>query len=278
MSKRIVVGLDPSAYCQAATKAACERAKFYDGTVIGVAVIDLPGIERAEGGSGVGAAHHAKQARDYHLVKSREQSVVLQEQFAKIAKKVGVAYEVVERTGKPAEVLKEESFSADLLMIGTRTFFSYETRDDPGDTLEVLLHARVCPVLAIPEHLASPLGVIFPYDGSVAAARAMRMFNYQTGLLPMAKDIVLLNINDEPDVAGALLEKPAKYLRAYGHEVRTVVEVGAPKNAVLKFVKENAPAIVVLGASTKGRLSELVFGGVTHSLLDDGTIPLFVST
>ena len=40
MSKRIVVGLDPSEYSHTALKVACARAKIYDGTVVGVGIID----------------------------------------------------------------------------------------------------------------------------------------------------------------------------------------------------------------------------------------------
>lgn len=277
MSKRIVVGLDPSEYSEAAQNLACTRAKFFDGTVIGIAVVDEPGIERAAAGSGVGAGQFARQAEEYHLDAAEKTCAKLLKEFETACELLGVPCEPVLGRGSPADVLVSHSFSADLVVIGTRTFFHSETQEDPGDTLRKLLDAQACPVLIVPKDFRSPERVIFPYDGSVEAARSMRMFHYYTAGLPLAEEVLLVHITDDREAGEKLLEPPRKFFEAHGRKVEILIEAGEAKDKALALAKARMPAMVVLGASTKGQIATWLFGGVTDAILDDGTIPVFIA-
>ncbi|MDY0000288.1 MAG: universal stress protein, partial [Polyangia bacterium] len=177
MSRRIVVGLDPSEYSKMAVNLACDRAKEHGGTVVGVGVVDLPGIEKASHGAGVGASHFAKKAREKHITAAGEDVEALISSFQKTCQAAGVAFETELKSGSPTEEIADAGRSADLIIIGTRTFFHFETDQAPGETLQELLKEQVCPILVVPKELDLPLKkVIFPYDSSAKAARSMRDF------------------------------------------------------------------------------------------------------
>ena len=278
MSKRTVVGLDPSAYAKATVTIACRRTQLTGGTLIGVATIDKPGIERAESGSGVGGGHYASEAREHHLKHAEEIAAQLISDFESTCKKENVDFESSIRTGSPVDVLIDESLSADLVMVGTRTFFHHETREAPGDTLGRLLDNHSCPVLAIPETSCRPDHILFAFDESPASGRAMRLFNYLSADFPDAPQITLLTVHDDREEGEALLVKPAQYLRSHGRQVKIMVRSGNPGEVVLKAAKEQENSLVVLGATNHSRLTRLIFGSVTHTLIEDGSLPLFICT
>jgi len=279
MSKRIVVGLDPSEYSKMAVTLACIRASLFDGTVIGVGIIDKPGIEASSRGAGVGASHYAKRNREHHIKEAEGKVSALLEEFKETCADREVSCETVLRQGDPAAVIAEEALAADLIIIGTRTFFHFETQKSHGDTLDHLLKAQACPVMVIPKELEMPIKrVIIPYDGSRKAARSMRSFVSLTGSLPVSLDVLLLAVNEDVEDVLADLEKPARYLRAYGYEVETKVVPGDARAVIRDVAKLNMPTVVVLGASKKSSVRVALFGGVTRSLLEDGTIPLYVAS
>lgn len=279
MTKRIVVGIDPSKHSEHALAIACERAKAYDGTVIGIGVVDVPGIERASSGAGLGASHYAKKAREGHIKEATQRVEALVQSFVATCEAEGVAHEAFIQSGDPAEELGEFGKSADLIVIGTRTFFHFETERGAGDTLEELLREKACPVLAVPENAQLPFArVLLPYDGSAKAARAIREFIYLTDEHPLAVPVILLRIDDDVDDGLRDLERPTEFLEAHGHQVTPKVLPGTPRDLILEVAKEEPGTMVVLGASGKGALRARLFGSVTQNVIEDGTVALFVAS
>ena len=278
MGKRIVVGLDPSEYSQRALDLACARAKDTGATLIGVAVVDQPGIELAEAAGAPGSIHYSKKATDYHVNKAKEICKDLVGRFDACCGDQGVACESDIGVGNPAGILVRHTYGADLIVIGMRTFFHFETREKPGDTLLDLLRAQSCPILAVPKDAAiRPRDVLFPYDASNASSRALRFFICLNKDLPLAEEVTLLHVDDDHDRAERLLEQPARLLEAHGYQVNREIVSGDPKQMILKVAKEDPPSLVVLGAYGHGHLDEFLFGSATQSLIEDDTCPLFIS-
>jgi nucleotide-binding universal stress UspA family protein len=278
MGKRVIVGLDSSDYSDAAVSVACERAKHYDGTVVGVAVVDRPRIERSSSPEPVGAGHHAKQTISHHIERAHETCDEALARFTEMCRAAGVAFETVKHEGRPRQCLCEEGMSGDLMVVGTRTHFTFGSDpEDPGDTLQRLLKARVVPVLAVPKTPPEVKRIIFPFDGSAEAARAMRMFTYQTPQSEIHVPVTLLHAGNDREEGVRLLQPPLRYLKAHRPNVDIRVELGSVNRTVLNVVKGLQPALVVLGASNKGPIEKLIFGGVTKALLEDGSVMMFIS-
>ncbi len=278
MAKRIVVGLDPSKFSKNALDIAVQRAALQDATVIGVAVADLPGIERAESAAPPGAMHYAQKAIDSHLAKAQDTCEKLLDEFEETCKKAGVKCEKEYHTGRPSKVLVEMGYSADIAMMGIRTFFHFETQEDPGDTLRKFLEARPCPVVAVPETVVwPPKKIIIPYDPSPESARALRSFTLLTQQFPLQKDVMLLRVDDSIDEGMRCIKRQVKYLEAWGYNVETEVVPGDPKKVILETALANSPSMVVLVAYNHNPIAEMFFGSATMALINNGTIPLFIA-
>jgi len=276
MSKRIVVGLDGSPYADSALRMAVRRARVYDGTVIGVSVIDRPSIEQLAAGAQPGAIQMSEHTVSSMLNDAKRHAEELIARFRMTCDLEKVAHEDIIYTGAPFEGLLDEAKTADLIISGLRTYFHYPTREGPGDTLEHLLKEPVCPVLAVPETEELPQNVIIAYDGSRGAARALQAYAHVTPDIPEIYPVTLLCVASEYDKNKYHLEKASRFLRAHGIDARMMLRTGRPADAIKQVIKELHPALVILGQPMRRGLTEFLFGSTARDIIKDGTIPVFV--
>jgi nucleotide-binding universal stress UspA family protein len=120
--------------------------------------------------------------------------------------------------------------------------------------------------------------VLVAWDGSAKAARAV---NDALPFLRAADRVEIVSVAGEKDltrsVPGADL---APHLERHGVEV-AVKDVVAPDGDVAEALRQETDAfganMIVMGAFVHSRLRELVFGGVTRSMLRQPPVPLFLS-
>lgn len=276
MNQRIVVGLDGTSYSHSAIKWACVRAKTFGGIVIGIAVVDAPGIEKSEVGAGVGGNYYAKKAIDYKLEDASTRTAGFISDFKQRCTVEGVPHETYLKLGEPIDIFKEEGKTADLIVMGLRTYFKFETTNEPDEGLiRKLLLDPVCPVIGVPEVIEPHETIVICFNGSAASARAMRAYALLSPNIPDSYKVILLNVNDSMEEAEYLLNRAEKYLNTYGIHPEKVWRRGNPEEVVFEKAKKYKPTpLVVLGAySDKARY---IFGRRTTKLMEDGTIPIFV--
>ena len=79
----------------------------------------------------------------------------------------------VQREGLPSQILTEECRSGDLLFIGQKGENARFARTIVGSTAEDVARSSPRPVMACPDVFRAPEKILFPYDGSPAAERAL---------------------------------------------------------------------------------------------------------
>ncbi len=276
MSKRIVVGLDGSPYAKSALEMAIRRSRLYNGTIIGVAVIDRPSIENLGTGAQPGAFQMSESAVSTMLNDAKNHAEELIAQFRMACDIANVQHEDMIYTGAPYEGLLDEGKTADLIITGLRTFFHYPTHEGPGDTLEMLLKDPVCPILAVPEKLVLPRNVIIAYDGSQGSARALQAYAHVTPDIPDIYPVTLLCVAMEYDKHKYHLEKAIRFLQSHGIEARIMLRTGKPSVAIMQVVKELHPALVIMGRPMRRGITEYLFGSTAKTVINDGSVPVFV--
>ena len=275
MSKRIIVGLDGSPHAKAALQLAIRRAKLYKSTVIGMTVVDVPMIEQISAGAQPGAMYLSPTALTSTLNEAKELAQQRITEFRSLCLYEGVHCEDLIFSGTAVEALLEEGKTADLIVIGLKTYFQYPLQEDTGLTLNELLKHPTCPVLAIPEHLELPQHILIAYDGSAGAARALKAYTYITPDLPAVYPVTLLCIDTDYESKKFQLEKAALFLRAHGIDAEIMIRSGKPAHTILSTAKELAPSLIILGSPVYKGLAERLFGSVAEEIIKDGTIPVF---
>ncbi len=280
MLKRIVVGLDGSPYSDSAVSFACSLAQKYNSTVIGVGVVDLPDIEKHIGPGGPpGSGIYAKRLKETKVHDALEKVKGFLKSFEEQCSSFGVKSEVYSEEGVPFEAILEEGKTADLIVVGIRTYYHFETSSEPGDTLKRLMEKPVCPVLAVTDEMTMPQNVVIAFDGGYTSARAMRSFVHLSRELAFASKVTLLRITEEKErdeICAAELSRAQRYLESHGIEVKVVCKKGRPSEVILETAKNLAPSMVVMGSFGKRTIKKFLFGSTANEIIEDASLPLFV--
>ena len=270
----ILVCLDGSSYSQAAVEYATQIALEHNASLTGIGVIDLPGIQRSSGPAPIGAMHYDRLADQQHFQETREIVSGVLKDFGKNCQEKEIRHSIHSETGSPFREIIEESKFHDFIIIGQKTFFRYNIKHEPGNTLDRILHNGLTPVLAAPDSVRQIKKVLVAYDNSVQVTKAIQMFL----LLHIWNqcDITLLNVNNNASRGIQLLDRLGDYFRRYGVQTEKSQLRGRVDEAILSYIREHEIDLLVMGAYGKRSVSEFVFGSVTKSLVEQAGIPLFI--
>ena len=183
------------------------------------------------------------------------------------------------RRGGPDEDLTLSSLHSDLVVIGQRELQELKGYASP----EKLLLSSGAPILVIPSGWKSgSIGnqILVGWNASREARRAV------ADALPflVAASSVTLLVVDSQQRAGRHGEEPgadiALYLARHGVrvEVEQVLSKGSPvADIILSYAAEHGVDLIVIGAYSHARPVEMMFGGVTRSLLKEAPVPVLMS-
>ena len=270
---KILLGLDGSAYAQAATEYACQLALAHNAAITGVAIIDLPGIQSASGPVPIGGAHYDVHLEDQQLKETEEKAKAILDDFARICDERKINAILHADTGSPVSELVEESKFHDFIVIGKQTSFEYNANETYG-TLQRVLRNGLIPVLAVPDSMREIKKVLVAYDNSVPASKAVHMF-LLLGIWN-ACDITLLTVNNDAEAGQGLLDNLEEFFESYGIKPNLVTQSGHPDTAVKSYIAENDIDMLVMGAYGRKSVREFFVGSVTQHLIQETTIPLFL--
>ena len=183
--------------------------------------------------------------------------------------KEDVTWSMGETYGTIVEALIQTSDFADLIVVSART----EARGDDRPSLETLPLKAGRPILAVPPGCLGldPDGcALVAWDGSRPCNEAVRA---AVPLLQRAGQVVLLEVN-QPRGALAMAEV-ATYLSRHGVSTELVerTTTGLVADAILDQARHCSAEFIVMGAYSKPRVAETVFGGVTRTMLLESQVP-----
>jgi nucleotide-binding universal stress UspA family protein len=133
------------------------------------------------------------------------------------------------------------------------------------------------PVMVVPEQpIEGKTTVVVAYDGSSACKRAARAFA-DSGL-HRDRAVHVASVGDEGTAAFELATAGCDLLRELGVKAmpHSVVSALSIAEAILEQAGKLGAAMVVSGAYAHSRLSHLIWGSVTHELLEKTNVPLFL--
>ena len=276
MVRDILVCLEGSPSSERATDLAIEIAHELSARVVGVAIIDEPDI-RAGAATSIGGASY-RQHRDEALLK--DASLHVHEYLARFearCREAGVPARLLELRGRPGPKIVEEMESHDLTLIGRHVNFLFETSDQDGRTRDNVLHNARKPVIIVPEKSAAAgPDVLIAFDGSSAAKRAVIAFA-DSGLA-QGRKVHVASVMDDGAEAWEMASRGVELLRGLKvtAQARSVVSALPIAEAILDTRRKLGAGLLVTGAYARSRLSDMIWGSVTHKLLEESPVPLFL--
>jgi nucleotide-binding universal stress UspA family protein len=275
MLRSILIGLDGSAYSTAALELGLRWAGQFEATLVGLGIIDEPDIRRPEpvpiGGSSF------KQHRDEALVADARRRVEqFLETFTRRCTEAGVVSKVLQDVGLPHEQIVLEAQRFDLILLGQRTYFHFETQEGPDETLHKVLKHSPRPVVTVPERLGQGEAVIVAYDGSLQAARAVYAFTASG--LAMKSPVHVISVHKDQDEAARQASRAVEFLTPHGIQALAVplASSGRPADVLREQAHKRDARLLVMGAYGKSLLHDFFFGSVTRALLKENPVPLLL--
>lgn len=276
--KDLLVHVDAGEASDRRVTAAIALAQRCDAHLTGLAFAIEPQVP------GFVAAQMPAGSWDAHMDRRREHAKAQAARFRSAAERAGL------RAGCRIETVPEADLArllglharhADLAILG-QSDPDDERPGGPGLIGDVLLNSGR-PVLAVPYIGAGPtIGerIVVAWDGGREAARAV---NDALPLLVRAKtvSVVVFNASSRAErhgtVAGADI---SLHLARHGVKVQAesleVHEISVGEALLSRLADEGAD-LLVMGGYGHSRLSQTVLGGVTRTILESMTVPVFLS-
>jgi hypothetical protein len=172
--------------------------------------------------------------------------------------------------------IKKESRFADLMLVGSQTFYENIGIGETSSYLKETLHDVECSTIVLPDEYVYPTKNILAYDGSPSSVYAIKQFIY---LMPELADnqTVLLHINSD-DKDEMLDESYIEELAGRHFKNLTVTKLDIdPKKYFATWVSDKKDSILVSGSFSRSAISTLFKKSFISDVLKEHKIPLFIS-
>jgi nucleotide-binding universal stress UspA family protein len=275
MLRSLLVGLDGSAYSQAATELALRWATRLHAELTGLAVVDAPHITEAEAVP-MGGGYYKGQRDERKLAEAQRAAQAAGEAFLARCAAANIAANFQLIVGPPSDVFAIEAQRHDLLLLGQRTYFHWMNTDDADDTVEELLHKPPRPVVVVPKELPAGDAIVVAYDGGLEAARALAAF-MGTGI-GTKYPTHIVTVHDDAADAAEIAARAVQYVGRHGDDATpfpTPTGRGQAES-LLAHVATHQAQLLVMGAFGHSAMHDFFFGSTTQSILDDTCVPVFL--
>jgi nucleotide-binding universal stress UspA family protein len=198
------------------------------------------------------------------------------ERFKTLCQKNNIEYRVhKDFLGFALPELKRESRFADLVILGSESFYQSFNNGEPNDYLKDALHDAECPVLVIPEKFDFPDYNILTYDGSDSSVYAIKQFAY---LFPefVNNNTMLIHLNDGdkpiPD------ESNVEELVSRHFPNLTIFKLELPSAKYFStWASEKKNAILVSGAFGRSFMSQMLKKSFISGVIREHKLPIFIA-
>lgn len=172
--------------------------------------------------------------------------------------------------------LEKESEFADLLVLGSETFYESLGIDSPNIYLRDTLHGVKCPVVIVPEKFDFPESIILAYDGSADSLYAIKQFAY---LFPELCDKKTILVYAGADASEDFPEKvQIEELTARHFSNLTLLKLNVdPKKYFNSWLLEKKSAMLVSGAYGRSDFSQMLKKSFVTDVIADHRLPVFIA-
>ncbi len=280
MLRSILIGIDTAGFSDAAQRLGVRWSRRSGATLVGLGIIDEPGIRAMEpawpvgGKPGVDPVYYM--GYDARLSKVHEEVGELLARFAARCDEAGVPHAELKAVGSPQEKIEQEAQLCDVILLARRSRFRSIAGDDENDeTLKRVLRDSPRPVVVVPTTMDEEGPVVIAYDGSLQAARALAAFE-ATGLGQVG-DIHVTSVGATAREAAERARRASEYLSR--HKIDSVSHTSSsrePAEVILDQVRRLKAGLLVMGAYGQPVLREFFLGSVTRKLFEESPVPLFL--
>jgi nucleotide-binding universal stress UspA family protein len=177
------------------------------------------------------------------------------------------------RHGGVVETIVEREENARLLVIGKRGTDHEFSPGELGSIIERVVRASAKPVLVVNRAFVEPEHIVFAYDASPAAKRALERLAHS----PLFKGLPVTIVMAEADgkTKRALLDE-AEAEFASDHQVTTHLDPGRAEQVIPQVVAHTPKAMLLMGAYGHSPLRQMIIGSTTTAMIRTVKAPVLL--
>jgi hypothetical protein len=172
--------------------------------------------------------------------------------------------------------LKNETRFADLLVIGSESFYNYIAIREPNEYVQATVHGSESPVLLVPEKFTFPVNNILCYDGGESSVYAIKQFAYLFPELTKNPSLLIYARRDTDTEIPDNIKMEELVSRHFPDLTITSLELEPRKN-FYEWVSEKEGSIIVSGSFGRSLLSRLFKKSFASGLISDHRLPVFIA-
>ncbi|GAB4475592.1 MAG: universal stress protein [Erythrobacter tepidarius] len=205
-----------------------------------------------------------------------EKGRVILKAGAQLLRDAGIAdVTTLHRHGGVVETIVEREDNARLLVMGKRGTDHEFTPGELGSIIERVVRASAKPVLVANRAFTEPQHVVFAYDASPAARRALERLAHSPLFAGLPVTIVMAEAEAEGAAKRALLDE-AEAEFAADHQVTTLLDPGRAEQVIPQLVARKPNALLLMGAYGHSPLRQMFIGSTTTAMIRTVKAPVLL--
>lgn len=180
---------------------------------------------------------------------------------------------VLHRHGGIVETILEREADARVVVIGKRGASHEFASDHIGSKIERVVRASSKPVIIASRDFQEPRAIVFAFDGSPAADRALERLANSPLFAGLPVHIVMAQPEDEQH--RRRLQAAAEQLQD-GRDLATTLKRGRPEPLIADVVAATPGAMLVMGAYGHSPLRTLIVGSTTTEMIRTVHVPVLM--
>jgi nucleotide-binding universal stress UspA family protein len=278
MIQNILIPTDGSDYGKTAIAYGIYIARKLDAQLIGLHVVDIriirgPVFTDISGSVGLPPYQEFLPAIESGL--EAKADAILRD-FRGQCEAAGVHPETIKVTGVIDETIIEEGRKCcDWILLAQRgEHFHIDGGAILGSTAQSVVRHSGKPVLVTPEHFREIESMAVAYDGSAPAQKALKLAAELSERAAWPLSVVII----ANDPSGETISREAEeFLASCKIDSTTLILPGKEDKELLRFVREGAVELLVMGAYGHNRFRELMVGSTTSSIIRKSSIPVLLT-
>ena len=275
MLRKIFLPLENSPYTTAALDYACFIAKRQNAEITGGIFMDL---EKVNSSLGILNANHSvnwfEEIHDEAITHAKPTVEYLIHTLKDKCEKQNVKFSIENEIGMPSTKIAYLSNYYDLIITGLKSDFGLIKKNFGTSFLQKILEGSVTPVLAVPNYFRNIHNIIFAYDASLAAARALQRFVHIANFED--QNIIIVTSSKDTTWAEDNLKRAKDYLLSYGAQNVATDYTQIDIIKVLQSSYFEFADLFVLGSHSQNIVKNIFVGSVTQKLINEAKKSLFI--
>lgn len=282
MIKKILIPTDGSANSLTALEYGIYIARKLGASLIGLYVLDVnliqgPMLTDISGSVGMPPYDGFFDAIETSL---NEKADCILRDFQERCKKSGIKAEVKKTIGKISPIIIEEAQGADLILMAKKgEHFHLKEGGLLGSVAEAVVRNSGKPVLVTPENFVEIESMGLAYDGSDSASKALKLSLELSdqAVWPLTAVIITPDAKKAAALSTQIEDMNQNESVAPTSDCEIIILSGKEQDEIIKFIREGAVELMVMGAYGHNRLRELLLGSTTSHVIRKSPIPVLLT-